>query len=74
MEALKITGMILLLFGVYAIMGNDDYHKTFDKPTIVRYNCDMLIGGWHPDVPPQVIRECRKNPEERYINVKTYQE
>ena len=63
--------MIVFNFGVYALMGNDDYHKKFDKPTIIRYDCDMLIGGWHPDVPREVIDKCR-DPKERTIRVKTY--
>ena len=71
MEVLKITGMIMFIFGVYALMGNDDYHKKFDTPTIIRYDCDMLIGGWHPDVPREVIDKCR-DPKERTIRVKTY--
>jgi hypothetical protein len=73
METLKITGMIILIFVVYSFMGNDDYHKTFDKPYTIRYNCDMLIGGWHPDVPPEVIKKCR-DPNERTVRVTTYKE
>ena len=73
MEALKITVMILFICGIYALMGNDDYHKKFDKPHIIRYNCDMLIGGWHPDVPPEVIQKCR-DPNERTVRVTTYKE
>jgi hypothetical protein len=23
------------------------------------YNCNVLIGGWHPDVPIKVIEKCR---------------
>jgi hypothetical protein len=71
MEALKISGMIILLLGVYALMNNDDYHKKFDKPMIIRYDCDMLIGGWHPDVPREVIDKCRDS-NERTVRVKTY--
>ena len=26
----------------------------------VKYDCRMLIGGWHPDVPVAVQEECRK--------------
>jgi hypothetical protein len=26
----------------------------------VQYDCGMLIGGWHPDVPPEVQQQCRK--------------
>jgi len=71
MEALKFTGMIIFLVGVYALMNDDDYHKKFDKPTIIRYDCDMLIGGWHTDVPKEVIDKCRDS-NERIVRVKTY--
>jgi hypothetical protein len=27
---------------------------------VVKYDCSMLIGGWHPDVPAKVQEECRK--------------
>jgi hypothetical protein len=27
---------------------------------VTKYDCRMLIGGWHPDVPAKVIEECRK--------------
>jgi hypothetical protein len=27
---------------------------------IVKYDCSMLIGGWHPDVPVKVQEACRK--------------
>ena len=60
MELLKITGFILAFAAVYAFISNDDYHKMFDRPQTVRYNCDMLLGGWHPDFPIEVIAECRK--------------
>jgi hypothetical protein len=66
MEALKITGFILLFAGTYALVNDIDYHDKFDKHITVRYNCEILIGGWHPDVPPQVIEECRK-PNRREV-------
>ena len=25
----------------------------------VKYDCKMLIGGWHPDVPREIIKQCR---------------
>jgi len=25
----------------------------------VKYDCKMLIGGWHPDVPKKIIKQCR---------------
>jgi hypothetical protein len=27
---------------------------------VVKYNCQQLIGGWHPDIPLEVQEECRK--------------
>ena len=29
----------------------------------VKYDCNMLMGGWHPDVPAQVQEECRKGTQ-----------
>lgn len=31
----------------------------------VTYNCNLLIGGWHPDVPAKVIEECRNKRNEK---------
>jgi hypothetical protein len=28
--------------------------------SFVKYDCRLLMGGWHPDVPSKVIEECRK--------------
>ena len=61
---------ILFLLGIFAFVFDDDYHKQFDIFTPVKYNCDMLIGSWHPDVPQKIIDECLKQKREN--NVKTY--
>ena len=73
LEYLKISSFIIMFAMVYAFVNNDDYHKKFDKQIEIRYNCDMLVGGWNPDVPPEVIRECRET-HRREVIVKTYQE
>lgn len=31
---------------------------------VVKYDCRMLIGGWHPDVPVAVQEECRKRSKQ----------
>ena len=32
-----------------------------DKGSVtVKYDCRMLMGNWHPDVPVAVIEECKK--------------
>jgi hypothetical protein len=69
MEALKITGMILMLFVVYSLMGNDDYHKMFDKPTIIRYDCTEV----DKSTPKEVIDKCMET-NERIVRVTTYKE
>ena len=73
LDTLKVFGLVIGFGFVWALMSDDDFHKKFDKPIEIRYNCDALIGGWHPDVPREVIRKCREL-NERYINVKTYKE
>ena len=30
----------------------------------VKYDCRMLMGNWHPDVPKVVIEECKKRIKE----------
>ena len=35
-------------------------HYTESRTITVRYDCRMLIGGWHPDVPTAVQQQCRK--------------
>jgi hypothetical protein len=25
----------------------------------IAYDCRVLIGGWHPDIPQQVIKQCK---------------
>lgn len=67
-EGAKLIVFILAFSTLYGYLSDDDYHKAFDIPRVVRYNCDMLMGGWHPDVPPEVIDECRKKKR----NASTY--
>jgi len=73
METLKVFTALFFIAGCYLFVGYDDYHKKFDKPTVIRYNCDMLIGGWHPDIPREVIEKCRTS-ERDHVNVKSYKE
>ena len=30
---------------------------------VVKYDCSMLIGGWHPDVPVKVQEECKQRKQ-----------
>ena len=47
--AFTISASILILTGI---------HDKSIKPA--RFDCRMLIGGWHPDVPTQIVEQCRK--------------
>jgi hypothetical protein len=68
METLKLFSLVLLFSVVYGIVSDDDYHKTFDKPEIIRYNCNSLK---YSEVPKEVVENCNKS-EREYIYVKTY--
>ena len=68
-ESIKLVFFILGFSTIYGYISDDDYHKVFDIPEVVRYNCNMLTDGWQPDVPPRVIDECRKK---KANDVKTY--
>ena len=37
----------------------------------VKFDCRMLIGSWHPDVPKEAIEACRKKGIANDINSKT---
>jgi hypothetical protein len=30
---------------------------------VIKYDCRMLMGGWHPDVPVAVQEECKKRSQ-----------
>lgn len=49
---------------------NNDYHELVDRIAPIKYNCNMLIGEWHPDVPQKVLQECRKKVHETPSNQK----
>jgi hypothetical protein len=67
LDAILVISIILL---VYVFAWDNDYHEMIDKVTPIKYNCNMLIGSWHPDVPVKVIEECRKKQYETYRNQK----
>ena len=69
MESLKIIGMVLFIGVVYSFMGDDDYHKRFDKPSVIRYDCTRL----DRDAPQEIVDRCI-DANERIIRVTTYKE
>jgi hypothetical protein len=57
--SLIVVALALTMFGLI-VFGN----RLAETGNRV-YNCEMLIGGWHPDFPRQVINECRKPQNEK---------
>ena len=49
------VGVVVSLFSFILLV-----HYTESKSVTVKYDCRMLIGGWHPDVPTTVQKQCRE--------------
>lgn len=57
LAALIMIVPVVLIFGALYFSG-----KIVDQVT---YNCNLLIGGWHSDVPANVVEECRNKRIEK---------
>ena len=64
-EAVKLLTLITIFFAVIIYIS-----EVLDILTPKEYNCSQveqyLIGGWHPDIPKEVIEQCRKLKQEKY--------
>jgi hypothetical protein len=64
-ESVKLFTLIILFFVVLIYLS-----EVLDIVTPKEYNCSQveqyLIGGWHPDIPKEVIEQCRKLKQEKY--------
>ena len=50
------TVTFVIVLGVLALaMWPQDKNQV-----VVKYDCRMLMGGWHPDVPNQVMQQCKE--------------
>jgi hypothetical protein len=67
LEYLKISLFIIAFAMAYAFVQNDDYHKKFDKPIVIEYNCSKL----KYETPKDVIELCN-DTKRRFVIVKTY--
>ena len=67
METLKLFSIMFILAGAYLFVGDDDYHKKFDKQELIRYNCNSLK---YSEMPKEVFEKCITS-EREYIYVKT---
>ena len=52
---LYLSLSVLFVVGVITLTSIRD---ELIKPN--RFDCRMLIGGWHPDVPVEIAEECKK--------------
>ena len=51
---ITVASSIVIVLAMLAIWPNN---KT---EVVKKYDCQVLIGGWHPDFPAKVIEECRQ--------------
>ena len=59
----KILAVLIMVVPTAVLVGALYFSgKIVDQAT---YNCNLLIGGWHPDVPAKVIEECRNKRIEK---------
>jgi len=49
--AVGVVGTMVLLISLV--------HIAESNTVVVRYDCRQLIGGWHPDIPEAVQKECK---------------
>jgi hypothetical protein len=56
----KYTWLAVPVLIFFIMMGAIVFVGTQADKNTIRYDCRQLIGGWHPDVPPEVMEECRK--------------
>ena len=68
---LRIILAFIFFASVYGYVSDDDYHKKFDFQHVIKYNCNVLIGGWHPDAPQRAMDECRHLRLEKSKNNET---
>ena len=52
--------LMLLAVGVLLLIIATAWPSNKSSVEVVKYDCRMLMGGWHPDVPKSVQDECRK--------------
>jgi hypothetical protein len=52
---IMLSFCFLLVLGIILAAGYRD--NTIPER---KFDCRMLIGGWHPDVPSEVLQQCRK--------------
>lgn len=53
----KILAVLIMVVPISLLIGALYYSgKIVDQAT---YDCRVLIGGWHPDMPAKLMQECK---------------
>lgn len=55
-----VIASVMLIISVAIVVAAGVRDRSI-KP--VKFDCRMLIGSWHPDVPQEAIQECRKRSQ-----------
>ena len=56
----KYIWLVVPVVIFFIMMGAIMFVGMQSDKNIIKYDCRQLIGGWHPDIPTQVMEECRK--------------
>jgi hypothetical protein len=54
-DSILVISLSVVAVGIIVLAGVRDASMSERK-----IDCRILIGSWHPDVPKEVIQECRK--------------
>lgn len=57
-EGIKIFIAALLL--MVMLMATGAWVVINQPGQVITYDCRILMGSWHPDVPPAVLEQCRQ--------------
>jgi len=66
-NALVIGICLIIAVAIVVLAGIRD-----ESIRTTKFDCRMLIGGWHPDVPPKVIKQCQKGVLNDYSSKTNY--
>jgi hypothetical protein len=59
-----LFGVLSLIVLVFVIALTFIAAKQDKDRVTVKYDCRMLMGNWHPDVPKAAVEECKKRIKE----------
>ena len=65
-DIVLITSLVILSVAIIVLAGIRD--NTIPER---KFDCRMLVGSWHPDVPQEVIEACRRKGITNDANSKT---